>query len=393
MVASENGTPYSPPSVPSVPVHNPTAAPKEKKIKGLFKAPSIDVSLRKARAEVQAPTPSTAYEDPSAVPRAETETAQTVMGALTEKQARMLAAKRVRELEREAKERETLNSQHPTMINGEWHCANCGVPKDLATGIRKGPSGERTLCGNCGKYYHRNKRNRPVPYSTERSFHEKVKYDPTTNLKPKSRKKRLISSRGQTTVPATPSDFEMQRTPSRHTHDTQSPPPSKPNNARAASPASSSSASDAPLSHATKMPNGVASHGNAVAPPSKSAPSTEPPAEPPRLASILSPAVTRTAPVSPHGVSFLCAPVHSMPPEWLVLQVHKMQDRYPDDRFEAILRKGQAPTPEWRIKCLDCPGKLYTPGPGETLTNYEVHLKNRQHRQRVNERLQKQAAA
>lgn len=31
--------------------------------------------------------------------------------------------------------------------------------------------------------------------------------------------------------------------------------------------------------------------------------------------------------------------------------------------------------------------QLYTPGPGETLTNYEVHLKNRQHRQKVNSRL------
>lgn len=31
--------------------------------------------------------------------------------------------------------------------------------------------------------------------------------------------------------------------------------------------------------------------------------------------------------------------------------------------------------------------QLYTPGPAETLSNYEVHLKNRQHRLRVNERL------
>lgn len=30
---------------------------------------------------------------------------------------------------------------------------------------------------------------------------------------------------------------------------------------------------------------------------------------------------------------------------------------------------------------------MYTPGPGETLSNYYVHLKNRQHRQRVNDRL------
>jgi len=36
-----------------------------------------------------------------------------------------------------------------------------------------------------------------------------------------------------------------------------------------------------------------------------------------------------------------------------------MQTRYPNDRFEVILRKVNATsTPEWRIKCLDCPGKV-----------------------------------
>ncbi|KAI0729517.1 hypothetical protein C8Q72DRAFT_777824 [Fomitopsis betulina] len=68
-----------------------------------------------------------------------------------------------------------------------------------------------------------------------------------------------------------------------------------------------------------------------------------------------------------------------------------MQAKYPDDRFETTARKPTAPNAmavEWRLKCLDCPGKLYTPGPGETLQNYEVHLKNRQHRQRVNVRLE-----
>jgi SWI/SNF-related matrix-associated actin-dependent regulator of chromatin subfamily B protein 1 len=39
-----------------------------------------------------------------------------------------------------------------------------------------------------------------------------------------------------------------------------------------------------------------------------------------------------------------------------------------------------------RIRCRDCPGKLYTPGPGMTVENFEVHLKNRQHRERVEAR-------
>jgi SWI/SNF-related matrix-associated actin-dependent regulator of chromatin subfamily B protein 1 len=45
-----------------------------------------------------------------------------------------------------------------------------------------------------------------------------------------------------------------------------------------------------------------------------------------------------------------------------------------------------------RIRCLDCPGKLYTPGPEKTVGNFEVHLKNRQHREKVNTRLKKQAS-
>ena len=37
---------------------------------------------------------------------------------------------------------------------------------------------------------------------------------------------------------------------------------------------------------------------------------------------------------------------------------------------------------EWtpRIRCHDCPGKLYTPGPENTVENFLMHLKNRGHR-------------
>lgn len=40
-----------------------------------------------------------------------------------------------------------------------------------------------------------------------------------------------------------------------------------------------------------------------------------------------------------------------------------------------------------RIRCHDCPGKLYTPGPETTVGNFEVHLKNRQHREKVDTRV------
>jgi SWI/SNF-related matrix-associated actin-dependent regulator of chromatin subfamily B protein 1 len=39
-----------------------------------------------------------------------------------------------------------------------------------------------------------------------------------------------------------------------------------------------------------------------------------------------------------------------------------------------------------RIKCLDCPGKLYNAGPEHTVKNFETHLKNRMHVQNVSNR-------
>jgi SWI/SNF-related matrix-associated actin-dependent regulator of chromatin subfamily B protein 1 len=39
--------------------------------------------------------------------------------------------------------------------------------------------------------------------------------------------------------------------------------------------------------------------------------------------------------------------------------VAEMQARYPDDKFDIILRRAAAGQPfEWRVKCLDCPGKV-----------------------------------
>ena len=40
-----------------------------------------------------------------------------------------------------------------------------------------------------------------------------------------------------------------------------------------------------------------------------------------------------------------------------------------------------------RIRCLDCPGKLYTPGPETTVGNFEVHLKNKLHLENVKKRV------
>jgi SWI/SNF-related matrix-associated actin-dependent regulator of chromatin subfamily B protein 1 len=39
-----------------------------------------------------------------------------------------------------------------------------------------------------------------------------------------------------------------------------------------------------------------------------------------------------------------------------------------------------------RIRCIDCPGKLYNAGPGPSVNNFELHLRNRQHMDNVRRR-------
>lgn len=93
------------------------------------------------------------------------------------------------------------------------------------------------------------------------------------------------------------------------------------------------------------------------------------------------------------------------PPRWLQMALITMQKRYPGDKFEAFMRHmaldpNDTPIPpnqpvpanaDWvwlpRIRCHDCPGKLYTPGPDETINNFEVHLKNKVHREKVDRRV------
>jgi len=110
------------------------------------------------------------------------------------------------------------------------------------------------------------------------------------------------------------------------------------------------------------------------------------------------------------GIFFLTQPP---PPEWLTKALADLNKLYPHDQFEGMMKYSaldaktdqpvslQAQTPDNgnanarnvqyvflpRIRCRDCPGKLYTPGPEMTTVNFEVHLKNKNHRERVNTRV------
>ncbi|KAI9678922.1 MAG: SWI/SNF chromatin-remodeling complex subunit [Trizodia sp. TS-e1964] len=161
-------------------------------------------------------------------------------------------------------------------------------------------------------------------------------------------------------------------------------------------------------------------------PPPPRAPESHPPKPPaapaptPAAASAPPPSSTPSAPLSVpdpsthHSQSHKHSPrAETMqesltPPAWLPLALSEMREsKYPDDLFDINMRQTvvdaatEQPVPTAglpsggplpphlkimfcaRIRCHDCPGKLYTPGPGKTLDNFEVHLKNRVHRERV----------
>ncbi|WWC92081.1 uncharacterized protein L201_007035 [Kwoniella dendrophila CBS 6074] len=77
-------------------------------------------------------------------------------------------------------------------------------------------------------------------------------------------------------------------------------------------------------------------------------------------------------------------------PIWASRALSDLRAKYPRDDFVVVQKPRPVDAPpggqiEWRAKCMDCPGRIYSLGPGETLQNFEVHLKNRAHIQnRVN---------
>ena len=69
----------------------------------------------------------------------------------------------------------STENQHENWIDGVWHCSNCGVPEQYAIGRRKGPMGDKSLCGECGRYLHKMRKNRPVNYTTSVDYHRSQK--------------------------------------------------------------------------------------------------------------------------------------------------------------------------------------------------------------------------
>ena len=156
MVASENGITFTPQQMlPSAPQPPPTAAAsKDKKPKGLFKPPAYPSMVLRPRAHIVAPTRSTAADaSMSSVPadnEAPRSSSSVAPSQHDNRSNKIITAKRMKELEREAKEKEFVDGQHPNYIDGVWHCSNCGCPESIAVGRRKGPLGNKSQCGTCG---------------------------------------------------------------------------------------------------------------------------------------------------------------------------------------------------------------------------------------------------
>ncbi|KAI6791092.1 SNF5-domain-containing protein [Hortaea werneckii] len=118
------------------------------------------------------------------------------------------------------------------------------------------------------------------------------------------------------------------------------------------------------------------------------------------------------------GVAIDVWPAHEEaappPPPWLSEAMNTMRQTYPDFDFQpemkpyAIdqssgksvklnLEPGTGPPAGYRlawlprIRCNDCPGKLYTAVPGRVIEDFDVHLRNRKHLDEVRKRQQREA--
>ncbi|GAA6035788.1 hypothetical protein NBRC10512_006089 [Rhodotorula toruloides] len=285
---------------------------------------------------------------------------------------------------------------HEHIIEGKWYCANCGVPASIAVGRRKGPTGKDSLCGTCGKYFHRHKRQRPCVYTRDPETHMRYKAEEDAkNPKPKRGKAShaaasahdLLDPLGsaRTSGRATPVSQALSPVSSAHDEDDSDEEESvvsRPGRRRR--PAHYGSP-DTPFVH-FDTDNSDEDSVEAASPPATrlrrdlSAAASPPPSSratpsaPPR-AHAVPPAVPQAPP--------------PQPPEWLNKAAADLRARQVDDRFDIIPRPRPADpsVQDWRIRCLDCPGKLYTLGPGETLDGFTVHFKNRNHRANVEARL------
>ncbi|CEH11834.1 SWI-SNF chromatin remodeling complex, Snf5 subunit [Ceraceosorus bombacis] len=317
-----------------------------------------------------------------------------------------------------------LAAQHPNIHDGQWFCSNCGVAGSVDTGRRKGPLGEKSLCGVCGKYYHRHRRVPTMHYTRDEAYHRGNQHNrrnvrhlqldagdegpstqPTssagtpagTTLEGVAEREgendhmqsngiaKLSTNAGDLSQDDDDDDEEgadvRRAANGRHTaqHSTRGNSPDLPFLVQVGSPDedSDSSSDEKPGGQ-----DGVSKRDGSAVP--------RPPAGVIRNVSPLRQEALGGSTASPKSAALATSPLPPAlkPPEWLTDAAVALRAQYAQDRFEIVPkpRKADEPAPviqEWRVRCNDCPGKLYTAGPDQTLQNFSIHLRNRQHRNNV----------
>lgn len=336
-----------------------------------------------------------------------------------------------------AKPEEAANQQS-NWHDGQWYCSNCGVPGSIDGSRRKGPLGDKTLCGICGKFFHRHRKARPVEYTRDIQHHRKelaLRGIRSENIFTDDSTQPHSAADSPANLAAAPASLS---TAAHVSVDEQATAgilaPAVSTTAAAATPQSTDiamknidTATATPVTKTFKVENKENSFPNTrgnspdlpfeqvgspddsdnsdvsrpTSPIKKSISETPRSVSPNKVFSLSLSQVAQDSPIgstSPQQASSISIGqasnlISASPPDWLSQACHALRLRFPLDRFEVQLRPRPAgvPTPsvpEWRVRCQDCPGKLYTPGPGESLTNFEIHLRNRAHRAAVQKSVQ-----
>ncbi|GAA5834515.1 hypothetical protein JCM9279_004339 [Rhodotorula babjevae] len=285
---------------------------------------------------------------------------------------------------------------HEHIIDGQWFCANCGAPASVAVGRRKGPTGKDSLCGTCGKYFHRYKRQRPCAYTRDYETHLRLRVDDDVK-NPKPRKRGGAAAAALAAAEMAEAAARSARTSGRGTPASQAMSPQSsgqeddsddddddepvlPHGARRRRPAAHYGSPDTPFVQLDSDDSGRSSvEGSPPATRQRTLPPGQPSPPPLGMPTIPGPAAVTAPPPVP-------AP---QPLPWMLAAAAELRAKQVDDRFEIIPRPRPSDpnVQEWRIRCLDCPGKLYNLGPGESLDGFLVHFKNRVHRGNVDARL------
>ncbi|KAG8767055.1 SWI/SNF chromatin-remodeling complex subunit [Ceratobasidium sp. 428] len=251
---------------------------------------------------------------------------------------------------------DSIEGLHPNMIDGTWHCSNCGYPGSMAVGRRKGPLGQGTMCGEC--VLARARKPRPVEYSTSVEYH--------MNLKKAVKMKKRGANANLSVNASKPSSARESERPQvndifTNGQDSLSPslPPKPPPLPFIINPGSPDSTigPDSPKPQSTPLP-----------PPPPELPASTPIVEqPPSPPSPKNPngntptMAARPLLMASYSSDRVMGQTTEVPlPQWMQDCLAATQSRYPNGRVGVILgprlQNTEAPAmPKFRLKCLDCP--------------------------------------